>query len=93
MKRYIVIEVSKATADNAAFHGETAVTYTGRNGFVFRWSGSHYKALDTAENNHFRLAGYYGYRRRQDAMLSYAYRHPENGKYWKATSFIMEIDV
>jgi hypothetical protein len=35
----------------------------------------------------------YGFNRPSDAKRSYAYRNPENTKYWTSTVQILEVDV
>ena len=94
MKRYLVVETSKATEQNPNFAG-TEVTYTlGVGDYVIGIEGSY------CEKSHMErqpIRGWdvmeYGYKRMCDAKRNWTYKNPENNKYWQSTTEIIEVDI
>lgn len=91
MKMYLVKEVSRATAENLSFAGETSTVSFGKGQKQIKREGNH-----LPENN-FDLTSYmvkdYGYRRRGDAKRSWVYRNPENSRFWASKVEIVAIEA
>lgn len=97
MKKYLVKETSVATLDNENFCGETQIYYTGKGDKVVGyegtddfWSWCHIADFKSIPK---RLIEEYAYSRKCDAKRAYSYRNPENTKYWKSFSEIVEVEI
>ena len=90
MRKYIVKETSKATTENQNFAGETLTYYFGKGGMAIAREGTHLP-YDNFDRTEYMLAEY-GYNRKCDAVRSYAYKHPENSKFWASTVEIIEVE-
>ena len=90
MAKYLVKETSTATPNNPNYAGEVIVYYFGKGEKMLAREGNH----RTYDNfNHIEWCiDEYGYNRPSDAKRAYAYRHPENSRYWTSTVEIVEVE-
>lgn len=90
MVKYIVKVTSVATPENPSFAGETSIYWYGKGGEVLCVEGTH----RPNENRPMWEWGVreYGYDRLCDAKRNWSYKNPENSKYWRSTSEIVEVN-
>ncbi len=88
---YLVKTVSKATANNQSYGGETHVYIHGKDEYLL--------LADTPDKFVSRdlmtpyFVRQYGYKRECDARRSYSYKHPENTEYWRSNAEIISVDI
>ena len=88
--KYLIKETSVATQDNPNYAGEVSIVYFGKAEKMLAREGNH---IPQDNYNHFDyMLNEYGYNRLCDAKRSYAYKHPENSRYWTSTVEIVEIE-
>ena len=97
MKKYLVKEIKVATLDNKTFCGETHIFYKGKGDEVVGYEGTDdfwtwYRISDFKSIPKW-LIEEYAYSRRCDAKRAYSYKNPENTKYWKSFSEIVEVEI
>ena len=85
MKRYVVKETSVGTEENPNFAGEVQVWFHGVRDNLL--SAKEFSRLsDWFIHN-------YGYKRKCDAKRNWAYKNPENTKFWQSVVEIIEFDI
>lgn len=90
MKKYLIKETSTATQDNPNYAGETSIVYFGKAEHMLAREGNH---IPQDNFNHFDFCiEEYGYSRVCDAKRSYAYKHPENTRFWTSTVEIIAVE-
>ena len=91
MKRYLVKTVSKATANNQSYFGETHTYIHGKDEYLLM--------ADTRDKFVARdlmipyFVEQYGYKRECDAKRSYSFKNPENTEYWNSTAEIIAVEI
>lgn len=91
MIKYLVKEISTATAENPNFAGQTSIYYFGKGERILAKEGTH--GTDYNFNHIDWMINEYGYSRLCDAKRAYAYKNPENSKFWTSTVEIVEIEI
>lgn len=94
MKRYVIRTVSTATEDNPNFAGEVHTWWYGKGDTYLAFKVKNAKAWHNEFNylDEQNIAEY-GYARKCDAVRSYAYKHPENTRFWTTRAEIIEFEV
>lgn len=88
---YLVKSISKATANNQSYGGETHIYIHGKDEYLLY--------ADTRDEfvNRDLMTPYfvrqYGYKRECDARRSYSYKHPENTEYWRSTAELITVEI
>ena len=92
VKRFFVKSVSYGTAENPNFAGAIHTYIEGKSGRMISSEHTDDSAYSNQDFSYY-LAREYGYKRACDARRSYAYKHPQNDKYWRTEVKIIEIEV
>lgn len=91
MDRYLVKTVSKATANNQSYGGETHTYIHGKDEYLlFADTRDKFVARDLITPY---FVKEYGYKRKCDAKRAYSYTHPENTEYWRSTAEIVHVQI
>lgn len=93
MKIYLVKETSVATSENRNFAGQTVINYYGVGNKSIGCYGTHAEATHTVQKLSPYMIKEYGYSRKCDAVRNWSYKNPENSKFWKSSSEIVEIEI
>lgn len=90
MTKFLVKETSTATPMNPNYAGDISIYYFGKGERMIAREGTH---LPYDNFNHIEWCiAEYGYNRKCDAKRAYAYKHPENTKFWESTVEIVEVE-
>ena len=88
---FLTQNVSKATANNQSYCGETHTYIHGKDEYLlFADTRDKFVARNLLTPYFVRQ---YGYKRECDARRSYSYTHPENTEYWRTESRIIRVWV
>lgn len=93
MKFYLVKETSVATSENRNFAGQIAINYYGVGSISIGCYGTHAEATHAVQELSQYMIEEYGYSRKCDAVRNWVYKNPENSKYWKSSTEIVEIEI
>jgi hypothetical protein len=91
MKRYLVKTVSKATANNQSYCGETHTYIHGKDEYLLMADTRDKLVARDLMTPYF--VKQYGYKRECNARRAHSYTHPENTEYWNSTAEIIAVEI